>query len=57
MDGAIAAVAAGAKDMDDAIAQSEMGKLSAKAPFMFFRAVFVVGIIGFTIAELAALYR
>jgi len=57
MDGAIADVAAGAKDMDDDIAQSEMGKLYAKAPFMFFRAVFVVGIIGFTIAELAALYR
>ena len=33
------------------------GEAYAKAPFMFFRAVFVVGIIGFTIAELAALYR
>ena len=32
MDGAIADVAAGAKDMDDDIAQSEMGKLYAKAP-------------------------
>ena len=57
MDGAIADVAAGAKDMDDDIAQSEMGKLCKSSRSCSSAFVFVVGIIGFTIAELAALYR
>ena len=55
-DGAIADIAAGAKDMDDEMASSHMGQNWAKAPFGLFRAIGPIFTVLLLIAELMALY-
>ena len=55
-DGAIADIAAGAKDMDDEMASSHMGQNWAKAPFGLFRVIGPVFTVLLLIAELMALY-
>ena len=55
-DGAIADIAAGAKDMDDEMASSHMGQNWAKAPFSLFRVIGPVFTVLLLIAELMALY-
>ncbi len=55
-DGAIADIAAGAKDMDDEMASSHMGQNWVKAPFGLFRVIGPVFTVLLLIAELMALY-
>ena len=55
-DGAIADIAAGAKDMDDEMASSHMGQNWAKAPFGLFRVIGPIFTVLILIAELMALY-
>ena len=55
-DGAIADIAAGAKDMDDEMASSRMGQNWAKAPFGLFRVIGPVFTVLLLVAELMALY-
>ena len=54
-DGAIADIAAGAKDMDDEMASSHMGQNWAKAPFGLFRVIGPIFTVLILIAELMAL--
>ena len=55
-DGAIADIAAGAKDMDDEMASSRMGQNWAKAPFGLFRVIGPIFTVLLLVAELMALY-
>ncbi len=55
-DGALADIAAGAKDMDDEMASSRMGQNWAKAPFGLFRVIGPIFTVLLLVAELMALY-
>ncbi len=56
VDGAIADIAAGSKDMDEEMAASHIGQNWAKAPFGLFRVIGPVFTVLLLIAELMALY-
>ena len=56
MDGAIADLAAGAKDMDDEMADSNIGRNYAKTPFAAIRAVSFLVVALIVIAEVIAIY-
>jgi len=56
MDGVIADLGAGAKDMDEEMANSHIGRNYAKVPFGALRVVSLVFIVLIVIAELMAIY-
>ena len=55
-DGCIADIAAGAKDMDEELANSHLGRNYAKAPFPAFRAINAATLILIALAEVLAIY-
>jgi hypothetical protein len=56
MDGVLADIGAGAKDMDEEMANSHIGRNWAKIPFGALRAVSVVIVVLLVLAELMAIY-
>ena len=56
MDGAIADIGAGAKDMDEELASSHFGRNWAKVPFSTLRVVSFVMVALIVVAELMAIY-
>ena len=55
-DGAMADISAGVKDMDEELANSNIGRNFAKAPFLVFRAINTLVVVLIVVAELIAIY-
>ena len=56
-DSAMADLSAGVEDMDEEVSASAMGRNFAKAPFVMFRVLNLVVILGIAVTQLIALYN
>ncbi len=56
-DSALADLSAGVEDMDEEVSASAMGRNFAKAPFVMFRVLNLVVILGIAVTQLMALYN
>jgi hypothetical protein len=56
-DSAMADLSAGVEDMDEEVSASAMGRNFAKAPFVMFRVLNLVVILGIAVTQLMALYN
>ena len=56
-DSAMADLSAGGEDMDEEVSASAMGRNFAKAPFVMFRVLNLVVILGIAVTQLMALYN
>ena len=52
----MADISAGVKDMDEELANSNIGRNFAKAPFLVFRAINTLVVVLIVVAELIAIY-